>query len=78
MMPGLPSSSPRLDIDMFKELFSNKNFMPDALKIYPCMVLKGTKLYKEWKKKKYRPLTTKEAIKIIIESKKYIKKFCRV
>ena len=52
--------------------------MPDALKIYPCMVLKGTKLYNKWKKKKYKPLTTGEAVKIIIKSKKYITKFCRV
>lgn len=78
IMPGLPSSSPELDIKMFKELFSNQNFMPDALKIYPCMVLKGTKLYKKWKKKKYRPLTTDKAIKIITKAKQYIPKFCRV
>ncbi|MBL7100364.1 MAG: tRNA uridine(34) 5-carboxymethylaminomethyl modification radical SAM/GNAT enzyme Elp3 [Nanoarchaeota archaeon] len=77
-LPGLPSSSPKLDVNMFRELFSNQNFMPDALKIYPCMVLRGTKLYKEWKKKKYRPITTEEAIRVIIETKKYIPKFCRV
>jgi elongator complex protein 3 len=78
VMPGLPSSSPEMDTKMFKELFSDQKFMPDALKIYPCMVLKGTKLYKEWKKKRYNPLTTGEAIKIIIAAKKYIPKFCRV
>ncbi|MCG2717330.1 MAG: tRNA uridine(34) 5-carboxymethylaminomethyl modification radical SAM/GNAT enzyme Elp3, partial [Nanoarchaeota archaeon] len=78
LQPGLPGSSPNKDIQMFKEIFSNHEFMPDALKIYPCMVLKGTKLHKQWKKNKYNPLTTELATKIILKSKKYIPKFCRV
>jgi len=77
-MPGLPGSNPKKDTKMFQELFSKQEFMPDALKIYPCMVLKGTKLYKEWKENKYKPLTREEASNIIIKSKKYIPKFCRV
>lgn len=76
-IPGLWSDKEK-DIQMFKELFSNQNFMPDALKIYPCMVLKGTKLYDQWKKKEFNPLTTDEAVEIIIKAKKYIPKFCRV
>ena len=33
IMPGLPSSSIKKDKQMFKELFSNENFKPDAIKI---------------------------------------------
>lgn len=76
-MPGLWSKKEK-DIQMFKELFSNQNFMPDALKIYPCMVLKGTKLYEKWKKGEYSPLTTEEAAEIIIKAKGHIPKFCRI
>ncbi len=78
IMPGLPGSTAEKDVQMFKEIFSNQDFMPDALKIYPCMVLKGTKLYEMWKKKEYSPLTTDEAVKIIVEAKKSIPKFCRI
>lgn len=78
IMPGLPGSTAEKDVQMFKELFSNQDFMPDALKIYPCMVLKGTKLYEMWKEKKYEPLTTEDAIRIIAEAKKSIPKFCRI
>lgn len=78
MMPGLPGSNKDKDVQMFKELFSNQDFMPDALKIYPCMVLKGTKLYDLWKEKKYEPLTTDEAVSMIVEAKKTIPKFCRI
>ena len=50
IMPGLPGSSKKQDIEMFKELFENPDFKPDTLKIYPCMVVKGTGLYEKWKK----------------------------
>ncbi|MBI4447637.1 tRNA uridine(34) 5-carboxymethylaminomethyl modification radical SAM/GNAT enzyme Elp3 [Candidatus Woesearchaeota archaeon] len=78
MMPGLPGSTKQEDIGMFKELFSNQDYKPDALKIYPCMVIEGTKLYDEWKNKKFNPLTTEEAAEIVIASKKFIPEYCRV
>lgn len=78
IMPGLLGSDKDKDVQVFKELFSNQDFMPDALKIYPCMVLKGTKLYELWKKGEFKPLTTDEAVSIIVEAKKTIPKFCRV
>ena len=76
IMIGLPGA--RNDVKMFKDLFRDERFRPDALKIYPCMVLKGTKLYEYWKKKKYRPITNKNAIKIISKGKKFIPEYCRV
>ena len=78
MMLGAPGSSFAKDVKMFKELFSNPNFKPDALKIYPCMVFKGTKLYNLYKKGKYKPLSTTDAIKLINKIKKYIPEYCRV
>lgn len=78
IMPGLPGSSAKKDVQMFKEIFSDPDYMPDSLKIYPCMVTKGTQLYDEWKSGKFVPLTTKEAAEIIAEGKRYVKPFCRV
>ena len=75
---GAYGSSFNKDIKMFKELFRNKDFRPDALKIYPCMVFENTKLYDLWKKGKYKPLGTKQAIKLINKVKKYIPEYCRV
>jgi len=51
MMPGLPGVSLKKDLFALKALFDYEEFQPDMLKIYPCMVLKGTKLYDLWKKK---------------------------
>jgi elongator complex protein 3 len=78
MMPGLPGSSVVMDKKMLVELFKNSDFQPDALKIYPCMVTKGTKLYELWKKGKYKPLDTKRAAKLIAWFKERIPEYCRV
>ncbi len=78
IMIGLPLSAKQKDIEMFKELFNNENFQPDMLKIYPCMVSKGTKLHEMMKKGEYTPLTTDDAMEIIIQSLKFIKRYCRV
>jgi len=78
MMPGLPGSDRKKDIDSFKKIFSDNNFKPDMLKIYPCMVLKGTKIYKWWKNKKYTPITTKKAVEIITEIKRFVPRYVRI
>ena len=75
---GAYGSSFEKDVKMFKDLFNNPDFKPDALKIYPCMVFKNTKLYELWKKKKYKPLSTSEAVKLINKIKQYIPEYCRV
>src|SRR3989344_4149092 len=76
-MIGLPGVKSR-ELDGLKELFLNGDFKPDMLKIYPCMVMKGTKLYEDYKKGKYKPLTTEKAAEIIAEFKKYVPEYCRI
>ena len=77
-MPGLPNTNYKKDLKGMKELFSNENFKPDMLKIYPTMVSKGTKLYFDYKKGTYKPLTTKQAAKLISEFKKLVPEYCRI
>lgn len=76
VMLGLPGTKD--DLKMLKTLFENQVFRPDMLKIYPCLVLKGTKLYRLWKNGKYKPLTTEEAAKIIIKFKTIVPRYCRI
>jgi len=78
MMPGLPGSNYDLDYKCFKEIFSNPDFKPDAIKIYPCMVMPGTKLYEIWKRKKFDPMISEDATNLICEIKKIIPKYCRI
>ncbi|MFC1775000.1 tRNA uridine(34) 5-carboxymethylaminomethyl modification radical SAM/GNAT enzyme Elp3 [Nanoarchaeota archaeon] len=78
VMPGLPGVSYEKDLKGLKELFNNPDFRPDMLKIYPCQVSKGTKLYDSWKEGKYKPLDANTAAKMIAEFKEVIPRYCRI
>ena len=78
MMLGLPGTNREMDINAFKEIFQNENFRPDMLKIYPTLVIKGSKLYDDWKNGKYEPLKEKEVIDRIAEIMRYIPKYVRI
>jgi elongator complex protein 3 len=76
LMPGLFADFDR-DLRIFKRLFSDSRFKPDMLKIYPCLVTKGSKLYDMWEKGEYKPYNSEEAIKLIAEIKKILPKWVR-
>lgn len=83
MMPGLMGSSPQKDYKMFERLFTDPCFQPDMLKIYPTVVVKGTKLHKIWKNSKsntvlrnksgtgreYKPMTDRQFENLVIKIK---------
>ncbi|MBD3282316.1 MAG: tRNA uridine(34) 5-carboxymethylaminomethyl modification radical SAM/GNAT enzyme Elp3 [Candidatus Portnoybacteria bacterium] len=78
IMPNLPGSSFKKDIEMFKALFSDSRFQPDQLKIYPCVVLESSPLYKLWKRGKYTPYDTKKLTDLLVEIKKIIPSYVRI
>jgi len=78
MMPGLPGVDKKKDLEGLKKLFSDSNFRPDMLKIYPCMVMPGTELYDLYKDKKFKPLTTSKAAKLLAEFKKFVPRYVRI
>ncbi len=69
MMPNLPSSDFKKDLKCFEEIFQNPDFRPDWLKIYPCLVCKGSELYGIWKKGKYKSYSDKELIQLLVKIK---------
>ncbi len=77
-MPGLPEMNYKDDLEGMKQLFSNPDYCPDMLKIYPCMVAPGTPLYEQYKKGNFTPLSTEDAAKLISEFKPFIPTYCRV
>jgi len=76
LMPGLFADFDR-DLRIFKRLFSDEHFKPDMLKIYPCLVTKGSKLHEMWLKGEYSPYTSEEAVDLIVEIKKILPKWVR-
>lgn len=77
-MPNLPGSNPKNDLIRFKELFSNPNYQPDMLKIYPCVVTKGSELYKWWKAGKYKPYSDKKLFDLLLKIKKSVPDHVRI
>jgi len=75
-MPGLFADFDR-DLRIFKRVFSDERFKPDMLKIYPCLVTKGSKLYEMWEKGDYKPYTSEEAVDLIAQIKTILPKWVR-
>lgn len=71
-MPGLPGATPERDYESFRLAFSDERFMPDMLKIYPTLVVKGTELYEMWKRGEYTPYSLEETIDLLARVKSEI------
>jgi len=82
MMPGLTGLYGKIDMEMekknFDEIFSNPDFRPDMLKIYPTLVIPGTKLFGMWKRGRYKPMTVEQAIELILHVKSIVPKYVRI
>jgi histone acetyltransferase (RNA polymerase elongator complex component) len=61
IMPGLPGSSFKSDLETVEEIIKMK---PDLARIYPTLVINDTKLEKMYRENKYRVMELEEAIKI--------------
>ena len=78
MMPGLPTMSPKGDIEDFRTLFEDTRFKPDMLKIYPSLILKDTPLYDEYQDGKYTPYSDEDMLNVLTEVKKMVPKWMRI
>ncbi|MFH1248634.1 MAG: tRNA uridine(34) 5-carboxymethylaminomethyl modification radical SAM/GNAT enzyme Elp3 [archaeon] len=78
IMPGLPGSTIKKDLEMFKQLFNDERFKPDQLKIYPCQVISGSELEGWFYSGIYKPYSEQEIVDLIIEMMKEIPEYCRV
>ena len=78
MMPNLPGSTKEMDVKMFGDLFKGKEYQPDMLKIYPCVVLKNSELYNIWEKGEFTPYTDPELVHVLREAKKKVPKYVRI
>ena len=78
IMPGLPGSDFKRDLDMMKKLFDDPNFRPDMLKIYPTLVIPGTRLYEMWRKGEYKAYDDVTLVDLIAKMKALVPKYVRI
>ncbi len=77
-MPNLYGSDFETDLADFKLMFERDSIMPDELKIYPCVVLKGTKLYDLYKNGDYKPYSEEALLDLLVKCKQHVTKYCRI
>ncbi|MBI5414682.1 tRNA uridine(34) 5-carboxymethylaminomethyl modification radical SAM/GNAT enzyme Elp3 [Candidatus Peregrinibacteria bacterium] len=69
MMPGLPGSTPQKDLQSFQTMYSDPNFKPDYLKIYPCSVVPFSELAEWYAQGKFTPATHEDLIPLLLDIK---------
>lgn len=78
LMPNLYGSTPAKDLAMFKKIYTDGDYMPDMVKIYPCVVNEYADLYKLYKQKKYKPYTDKQLLDLLVKIKKITPPWVRI
>ena len=78
MMPGLPSSDPKSDLEDFAALFTDSRFQPDMLKIYPTIVVKNTQLYDWWIKGDYIPYDSDQIVDLVTNAVSNMPEYVRI
>ena len=80
MMPNLPSSDREKDIKMFKDLYNGLYHHPDMMKVYPCMTVRGSLLYKLYTQRKidYQPYNDAELTEVLAMCEREVKPYTRL
>ena len=77
-MANLYGSTPEQDVDDFARLFSDQDFRPDELKLYPCSLIESAELMTHYQAGRYRPYTEDELLKILIDCMTNTPVYCRL
>ena len=78
MMPGQPGMTREMCLEDFRQLFDNPDWRPDYLKIYPTLVVEGTRIYDMWHRGGFEPLENEEAADLVAEIMGMIPKYTRL
>jgi len=77
-MPNLYGSSPVRDVEDFERLFSDSDFRPDELKIYPCSLIESAELMVAYQAEKWRPYTHHELLEVLVACLERVPGYCRI
>jgi elongator complex protein 3 len=78
MMPGQPGMTYEMCLEDFRQLFEDPRWRPDYLKIYPTLVVRGTRTYDMWRRDDFDPLDNEEAADLVAEVMDIIPKYTRL
>ncbi len=78
LMPGLPGTTLEKDLKWMEEVFTNPDFCPDFVKIYPCVVLETAELKEWWEDGKYEPYRDAELVKLLTQFQIFVPEWTRI
>lgn len=77
-MPNLYGSTVKKDIADFKKIFSDPDFRPDELKIYPCSLIATAELMTYHQKGLWEPYTHDQLLQVLTTSISATPAYCRL
>jgi len=78
MMPGQPGLSYEDSVEDIRRIFEHPRWRPDYLKIYPTLVVRGTRTYDMWRRGEFDPLTSAEAAELVAEAYEHLPPWVRL
>lgn len=78
MMPGQPGMSKEMCRQDFHQIFNKNEWKPDYLKIYPTLVVEGTRVFDMWHQDDFEPLTSDEAAELLADVLPEIPRYTRL
>ena len=77
-MVNLLSADPVSDKADYRRLVEDPAFCPDEIKLYPCALIDGTPLARDWRAGRWRPYTEAELVDVLCADVAATPAFCRV
>jgi elongator complex protein 3 len=77
-MPNLYGSTPELDLEDFDRIFSDPDFRPDELKIYPCSLIESAELMSYYESGHWQPYSESQLLSVLQESMRRTPEYCRL
>ncbi len=66
-MVNLLGATPRSDIEDYRQFVAGELFSPDEVKLYPCELVPGTKLVRDYELHKWVPYSDEELLEILVQ-----------
>ncbi len=77
-MPNLYGSSPQADIEDYQRMFTDPDFCPDELKVYPCSLIESAELMRYYQRGDWQPYSHEELLHVLTECFKLTPEYCRL
>jgi elongator complex protein 3 len=77
-MPNLLGATPEQDVSDFRVLFSDPDFRPDELKVYPCSLVESAELMRFYEAGQWHPYDHGELLQVLCAVLSATERYCRL